>query len=308
MIKLIWRRFVREPTAVAGGAAVIALIFAVGIGPFVVGHSSIAIDHAIMGYPQPPSLEHLLGTDLLGRDELARALVGGRISISIGVTAMCVAIIFGTLYGAVAGAAGGAIDAVMMRIVDALFSFPTFFLIITVEALTNQFAIATIVLILGLLSWMGVARLVRAEVLSLRGRDFVEAARALGVSQARLVLRHLVPNALAPVIVAATLAIGDNILAETGLSYLGLGVQPPTPSWGNMLQDALLPAARNSPWLVLTPGLLIVTTLVAFALCGEGLRAAIDVAADQATTTTADIDEPPLNAYIAEDERLRPAL
>lgn len=289
MIRRILRRFLAHPPAVAGALAVLALILAVVAGPLLDGHSAIAIDHAIMGYPQPPSPQHPLGTDLIGRDVLARALTGGRISIGIGVTAMLVAVIFGTLYGAVAGAAGGAVDAIMMRIVDALFSFPTFFLIITVEALTNQFAIGMIVLILGLLSWMGVARLVRAEVLSLRNRDFVEAARALGVSQVRLILRHLIPNALAPVIVAATLAIGDNILAETGLSYLGLGVQPPTPSWGNMLQDALLPSARNAPWLVLTPGLLIVLTLVAFALCGDGLRAAIDVA-DEQTTTTAEAE------------------
>ena len=281
------RRFGQQPSAVAGAIAIAVIIFCVLIGPLVIPHSAIQIDHRIMGYPQPPSGQHWLGTDLLGRDVLARALVGGRVSISVGFTAMLVAVVFGTLYGAIAGAAGGALDAVMMRIVDALFSFPTFFLILTVEALTNQFALGVIVLILGLLSWMGVARLVRAEVLSLRSRDFIEAARALGVSPARLVLRHLIPNALAPVIVAATLAIGDNILAETGLSYLGLGVQPPTPSWGNMLQDALLPAARNSPWLVLTPGILIVITLVAFALCGDGLRAAVDVAGEQGATTAA---------------------
>ena len=277
-------RFLRHRSAVAGAVTVLVLVIAAIAGPFAVPYSPTAINHEIMGYPQPPSLHHLLGTDLLGRDVLARALTGGRISIGIGFTAMLVAVVFGTLYGAVAGALGGAVDAVMMRIVDALFSFPTFFLIITVEALTNQFAIGMIVLILGLLSWMGVARLVRAEVLSLRQRDFIEAARALGVSQTRLILRHLIPNSLAPVIVAATLSIGDNILAETGLSYLGLGVQPPTPSWGNMLQDALLPAARSSPWLVLTPGLLIVLTLVAFALCGDGLRAAIDVVDEYKTS------------------------
>lgn len=287
MIKRIVRRFAHQPTAVAGAIVVIALLIAAAIGPLL-AESPIVVNHVTMGFPQPPSAQHWLGTDLLGRDVLSRALTGGRISMGIGVSAMIVAVVFGTLYGAIAGAFGGALDALMMRIVDALFSFPTFFLIITVEALTNQFAIATIVLILGLLSWMGVARLVRAEVLSLRNRDFVEAARALGVSHTRLILRHLIPNALAPVIVAATLAIGDNILAETGLSYLGLGVQPPTPSWGNMLQDALLPTARDSPWLVLTPGLLIVITLVAFALTGEGLRAAIDVAADQSAPTAAE--------------------
>ena len=272
-----WRRFSAERQAVVGLVVLTVILAGVILGPFLDPHSAIAIDHAVLGYPQPPSWSHWLGTDLLGRDVLERALVGGRVSITVGVTAMLVAIVFGTLYGGIAGTAGGAIDAVMMRIVDALFSFPTFFLIITVEALLNRFAIGIIVLILGLLSWMGVARLVRAEVLSLRERDFIEAARAIGVRPARLLLRHLIPNALAPVIVTATFSIGDNILAEAGLSYLGLGVQPPMPSWGNMLQDVLLPAVRSAPWVVATPGLLIMITLVAFALIGEGLRSAVDV-------------------------------
>jgi peptide/nickel transport system permease protein len=271
-----WRRFTRERQAVVGLVALLTILAGVIVGPFLVPHSPIAIDHAILGFPQPPSWSHWLGTDLLGRDVLARALAGGRVSIAIGVTAMVIAIVFGTLYGGIAGMAGGALDAVMMRFVDALLSFPTFFLIITVEALLNRFALGIIVLILGLLSWMSVARLVRAEVLSLRERDFIEAARAIGARPARLLLRHLIPNALAPVIVAATFSIGDNILAEAGLSYLGLGVQPPVPSWGNMLQDVLLPAVRSAPWIVATPGLLIMGTLVAFALMGEGLRSAVD--------------------------------
>jgi peptide/nickel transport system permease protein len=189
---------------------------------------------------------------------------------------MLVAVVVGTLYGAIAGAAGGVADMLLMRLVDALLSFPSFFLIITVEALTNRFTLGLIVLIIGLLSWMGVARLVRAEVLLLRERELVEAARALGAGPLRVVLRHLIPNALGPVVVAATLAIGDNILTEAGLSFLGLGVQIPTPSWGNMLQDALTPAVRNAPWLVLTPGLLIVLTLLGFSSVGEELRGAAE--------------------------------
>ena len=205
--------------------------------------------------------------------------------------ALCtlVAIGVGTLYGAVSGAAGGAGDAVMMRFVDAMLAFPSIFLIITVEALTNNFALAVIILIIGLLSWMSVARLVRGEVLSLRERDFVEAARALGASPARLIFRHLIPNALTPVVVAATLAIGDNILVEAGLSFLGLGVQPPMPSWGNMLQDALTPDARNAPWLVVTPGLLIVVTLLGFSLLGDGLQVVLNRSIQQESSG---IDEP----------------
>ncbi len=270
------RRFGRVPSAWLGVGLLVLILFGAAFGPLLDGQSPIAIDHATLGYPQAPSWVHPLGTDVLGRDELVRALYGARISLFVGVTAMLIAVAVGTLYGAVAGAAGGTLDAVLMRVVDALLAFPSFFLIITVEALTDRFTLGLIVLIIGLLSWMGVARLVRAEVLSLRERDFVEAARALGASRARIILRHLIPNALGPVVVAATLAIGDNILIEAGLSFLGLGVQIPTPSWGNMLQDALTPAVRSASWLVLTPGLLIVTTLLAFSLIGEGVRAVFE--------------------------------
>ncbi|GAC1497543.1 MAG: ABC transporter permease [Vulcanimicrobiaceae bacterium] len=283
----IGKRFLRQKQAVVGVVLVAIIILAVVFGPLIDTTSAITIDHALLGFPQPPSFAHPLGTDLIGRDVLARTLLGGRVSILVGITAMLIAVVFGTLYGAIAGTLGGTADAIMMRVVDALISFPSFFLIITVEALTNKFAVWIIVLILGFLSWMGVARLVRAEVLSLRGRDFIEAARALGASRRRLLFKHLVPNALGPVIVTATLAIGDNILAEAGLSYLGLGIQPPTPSWGNMLQDALLPAVRTAPWLVIVPGLSIVVTLVAFALAGEGVRAAFDVAGSVGSATAA---------------------
>ena len=270
------RRFWREGSAVAGLSIVLILIFSAVFGPLLDRASPIAIDHALLGHPLPPSLQHPFGTDLLGRDEFVRALYGARVSLTVGITAMIVAITIGTLYGATSGAAGGRVDSLMMRSVDALLAFPSFFLIITVEALTEKFSLVIIVLIIGLLSWMGVARLVRGEVLSLRERDFVEAARALGASPARLVLRHLIPNALGPVVVAGTLAIGDFILLEASLSYLGLGVQVPTPSWGNMLQDALTPDARSAYWLIVTPGLLIVFALLGFSLLGEGLRVAFD--------------------------------
>jgi peptide/nickel transport system permease protein len=274
-------RFGRERPAV-GGAIVLAIIIGAAIlGPLLWRVSPISVQHAVMGHPLPPSLVHPLGTDVLGRDQLARALQGARVSLTVGVTAMLVAIVLGSLYGAIAGLAGGKVDAVMMRFVDAMLSFPTFFLIITVEALTNQFSLVVIVLVIGLLSWMVVARLVRGEVLTLRERDFVEAARALGAGPVRLITRHLLPNSLAPIVVAATLAIGDNILIEAGLSYLGLGVQVPTASWGNMLQDALGTTALVAPWMVVVPGTLIVVTLLAFNLVGEGLRVAFDRSIDQ---------------------------
>ncbi len=278
------RRFMREGSAVAGLAIVCVLIFGALFGPLLDRVSPIAIDHALLGHPLAPSWQHPFGTDILGRDEFVRALYGARVSLTVGFTAMVVAISIGTLYGAISGAAGGRIDALMMRAVDALLAFPGFFLIITVEALTEKFALVVIVLIMGFLSWMGVARLVRGEVLTLRERDFVEAARALGASPARLVLRHLIPNALGPVVVAATLAIGDFILLEAALSYLGLGVQVPTASWGNMLQDALTPDARSAYWLIVTPGLLIVFALLGFSLLGEGLRVAFDRSQTQELT------------------------
>jgi peptide/nickel transport system permease protein len=269
------RRYARRPASLVGIAIVVVIALVAAVGPFIVPYSPIAISHQLLGNPQPPSFAHPLGTDIFGRDELARARVGARISLTVGIAAMLVAVVVGTLYGATAGAAGGAVDAAMMRIVDALLSFPTFFLVIAVEALTNKFALGIIILVIGLLSWMGVARLVRAEVLSLRERDFVAAARALGAAPSRVLLRHLIPNALAPVIVAASFAVGDNILTEAGLSFLGLGVQVPTPSWGNMLQDALLPAVRSAWWLVATPGALIVLTLFGFTLIGDGLSYAL---------------------------------
>jgi peptide/nickel transport system permease protein len=276
-----WRRFLRERSAVAGASFVLILVVAAVAGPFLDTTPPNVIDHALIGFPQAPSGAHWFGTDLIGRDIFVRALYGARVSLLVGAAAMVVSFAIGVLYGAVAGAAGGIVDSLMMRFVDAMLSFPTFFLLLIVSALTNKFSLTIIILIIGLTSWPGLARLVRAEVLSLRERDFVEAARALGASPARLVLRHLIPNALAPVVVAAAFAIGDNILAESSLSFFGLGVQPPSPSWGNMLQDALTPQAEAAPWMVLVPGLAIVATVLAFSVIADGIRVALDTSIGQ---------------------------
>jgi peptide/nickel transport system permease protein len=275
------RRFLRERPATVGLTFILLLLVAAVFGPIFATTPPDAIVHALIGRPQPPSGAHWLGTDLLGRDEFTRALYGARVSLLVGAAAMVISFAIGVLYGAVAGFAGGAIDSLMMRFVDAMLSFPTFFLLLIVSALTNKFSLTIIILIIGLTSWPGLARLVRAEVLSLRERDFVEAARALGASPARLVLRHLIPNALAPVVVAAAFAIGDNILAESSLSFFGLGVQPPSPSWGNMLQDALTPQAEAAPWMVLVPGLAIVATVLAFSVIADGIRVALDTSIGQ---------------------------
>jgi peptide/nickel transport system permease protein len=284
------RRFARERPALAGAAFFVLLLAAALFGPLLDPASPLLIGHALLGHPTPPSAAHPFGTDLLGRDEFVRALYGARVSLWVGVAAMFVSLAVGTGYGAVSGAAGGVVDGLMMRFVDAMLSFPTFFLLLIVSALTNRFSLTIIILIIGLTGWPGLARLVRAEVLSLRERDFVEAARALGASPGRIVLRHLIPNALAPVVVAAAFAVGDNILAESSLSFFGLGVQPPQPSWGNMLQDALTPQAQSAPWLVLTPGLLIVVTILAFSLIAEGVRVAFDTSIGQ--RSAGDEEEP----------------
>jgi peptide/nickel transport system permease protein len=289
-----FRRFMRERSAVAGTGFVLILVLLAVFGPLFDAASPNTITHSLIGQPQPPSGAHWLGTDLIGRDEFLRVLYGARVSLLVGAAAMVVSFAIGIFYGAIAGAAGGVVDNLMMRFVDAMLSFPTFFLLLIVAALTSKFSLTIIILIIGLTSWPGLARLVRAEVLSLRERDFVEAARALGATPARLVVRHLIPNALAPVVVAAAFAIGDNILAESSLSFFGLGVQPPSPSWGNMLQDALTPQAEAAPWMVLVPGLAIVATVLAFSVIADGIRVALDTSIGQETSAeTLDVEPAP---------------
>jgi peptide/nickel transport system permease protein len=272
----VWRRFARNKLSLVGLGLVGLIVFCAVFAPHLTSYDPLAIDMNVLGTPTPPSAQHLFGTDVDGRDYFSRMLFGARISLEVGFSAMFIAITFGTIYGAIAAYYGGWVDSVMMRFVDMMLSFPTFFLILTVEAVTNNFSIIVIMVVIGMLSWTGVSRLVRGQILSLRERDFVTAARAFGAEDRRIIFRHLLPNALAPVIVAATLAIGDNILTESGLSYLGLGVQIPTPSWGNSLQKALDPEVLSAPWLLVIPGLLIVVTVVAFNFVGEGLRDALD--------------------------------
>ena len=284
------RRFLRERGAVVAGGFVLILLVAAIFGPTLDGTPPNVVDHALIGIPQPPSWAHPFGTDLIGRDIFVRELFGARVSLLVGAAAMALSFGIGIFYGAIAGSAGGIVDSLMMRFVDAMLSFPTFFLLLIVAALTNQYSLGVIILIIGLTSWPGLARLVRAEVLSLRERDFVEAARALGASPGRLIVRHLIPNALAPVVVAAAFAIGDNILAESSLSFFGLGVQPPAPSWGNMLQDALTPQAEAAPWMVLAPGLAIVATVLAFSVVADGIRVALDTSIAHGVRLTQLID------------------
>jgi len=222
----------------------------------------------------PPSLEHYLGTDQLGRDVFSRMLFGSRVSLSVGFVAVAISILIGILVGAVAGYYGGWVDSVLMRFVDIMLCFPSFFLILTVVALLGP-SLFKVMVVIGITSWMGTSRFVRAEFLSLRERDFVQAAKALGVKDPRIIFLHILPNALAPVFVTATLDVATAILVEAGLSFLGFGVQPPAPSWGNILTEGRT-YIFDAWWLTIFPGLAILITVLSFNLLGEGLRDALD--------------------------------
>lgn len=230
---------------------------------------------ALLLIREPPSPTHPFGTDGLGRDLATRILYGGRVSLAVGVLAMAVAISVGTLIGGIAGFYGRFVDGILMRLVDVMFSFPRLFILIILGALFRGMTPATIVIALGILSWMTTARLVRASFLSLKEREFVTAARAVGAGDGRIIWRHILPNSLAPIIVAATLGVAGAIIAESTLSFLGLGIQPPTPTWGNMLEDATDELER-APWLGIFPGLVIFFAVVSINFIGDGLRDALD--------------------------------
>jgi len=223
---------------------------------------------------QPPGPDHLFGTDKLGRDVLSRMIYGSRISLKVGFVAVGITIVIGAFLGALAGFYGGILDAVIMRFVDVMLCFPAFFLILAVIAILEP-SIWNIMVVIGLTGWMGVARLVRAEFLTLTKRDFILAARAQGAGDFRIIFGHVLPNALGPILVAATLGVAGAILTESALSFLGIGVQPPTPSWGNILTDGQDTIAV-AWWLSLYPGIAILLTVLGYNLLGEGIRDAMD--------------------------------
>ncbi len=272
LLRVIGKRFSKNRLAVIGAVIVLLLITVSLFAPFIAPYDPTAINvHDVLS---PPSETHLLGTDELGRDVFSRIIWGSRVSLKVGFVAVGIAIIIGIVIGAIAGFYGGKIDAVLMRFVDIMLAFPTFFLILAVIAILEP-SIFTIMVVIGITSWMDVARLVRAEFLTLKERDFVGAARAIGVTDARLIFRHILPNALSPVFVAATFGVAGAILIESGLSFLGLGVQPPDPSWGNIL-TAGKDNIEVAWWLSLYPGLAILITVLSYNLVGEGLRDALD--------------------------------
>ncbi|MGC2424033.1 MAG: oligopeptide ABC transporter permease [Nitrospirota bacterium] len=265
-------RFTRNPLALSGAAVILFLFIIAVLAPLIAPHNPDLINTAQI--LAPPASGHLFGTDDLGRDVLSRMVYSARISLAVGFVAVGIATVIGIIIGAVAGYYGGWVDSTLMRFVDIMLCFPTIFLILAVIAILGP-SIWNIMIIIGLTSWMGVSRLVRAEFLTLKERDFVVAAKAVGARDTRIIFRHILPNAMAPVLVSAVLGVGGAILIESSLSFLGLGVQPPTPSWGNML-TAGKDNIEIAWWLSLFPGMAILVTVLGYNLLGEGLQDALN--------------------------------
>ena len=273
---IVWNRFKRHKLAMIG--LVIALlmtlmaVFAPLLAPF--PPEQLHLEWVPRGQPLAPSLRNLFGTDALGRDYFSRAVYGGRVSLSVGLVSVGISLLIGIPLGAIAGYFGGIADEVISRLIDILLCIPTFFLILTVNAFLSP-SIFNIMAVLGVFGWMGVARLVRAQFLSLKEQEFIQAARALGLKDRAIIFRHLLPNSLAPVVVAATLGVARAIIYESSLSYLGMGVQEPTSSWGSMLRVSQS-YLSSAPWLAIFPGILISLAVLALNFMGDGLRDAID--------------------------------
>jgi peptide/nickel transport system permease protein len=281
-----WTRHVARNAGIATG--ILAVVVAVALlAPLVSPYDPIAQPDIIGLKNAAPSLAHPFGTDSFSRDVLSRCIYGARISLSVAALATTIAITLGTLYGAIAGYAGGVVDGIMMRFVDAALAIPRVLLLIAILALWNGLPLWLLIVVLGATGWFGLSRMVRAQVLSLRELDFVAAARAVGASGPRILVRHILPNVLPTIIVAATLGIGHVIILEAGLSYLGLGVQPPNASWGSIIQDGA-DQIGSAWWISLFPGLLIVTTAIACNSLGDALRAAFDPR--ESAVTMAELD------------------
>ena len=277
---LVWRRFRRHPGAVAGSILFILVLLSVTLVSFS-PYDPEASD--IGSRLEPPSWKHPFGTDPLGRDMLTRVLYGGRISLSVGLMVVAITLIIGVPIGAVAGYFGGLIDNVLMRITDAVLSFPSLLVLILMSAILRETelpfveenSVLTIAVVMGMLSWMTVTRLVRAAFLTIREQEFVIAAHCIGTSDFRIMIRHILPNAMGPIIVESTLEMGYAIMEESGLSFLGFGVRPPTPSWGNLLNRAQEHMTQH-PWLAIFPGVMIFIAIIAVNYIGDGLRDALD--------------------------------
>lgn len=274
LTKITINKFMKNKLAVIGAVLLFIIISLAILAPFIAQFEPQK--QSLLNKLQSPGGEHWLGTDRYGRDVFARILFGARVSLLVGFASVAGSITIGTVIGAVAGYFGGKIDAVLMRIVDVIISIPTIFLLITLVTIFQP-GVDKLILIFALTGWTFTARLVRGEFLSLRTREFVLASKTIGTRSHTIIFSHILPNAMGPIIVSATLGVGGVILAESALSYLGLGIQPPTPSWGNMLQDAQnFTIMLKHWWYPLFPGLMILITVLSFNFVGDGLRDALD--------------------------------
>jgi peptide/nickel transport system permease protein len=267
------RRFARHRLALVGSCTILVLVLASVVGPYVNPYNDLHID-ILHRFTPPFAGPHLLGTDQIGRDMLARLEMAGRISLTVGFAAMVLSIAFGTIVGMLAGFYGGIVGAALMRFVDAVLCFPSIFLLLALAAFVEP-TLLSITVIIAATAWMEVARLVEAQIRALRDRDFAVAAVALGASDRMIMFRELIPNAIAPVVVAATLNVARAILLESYISFLGYGIQPPVPSWGNMLNNAQ-EYLVSAPWLAILPGAAITLAVTGFNFLGDGLRDALD--------------------------------
>jgi peptide/nickel transport system permease protein len=272
-MSIVWAKFRRNKTACFGAVVVITLVMLAVFAPLVAPRDPIYID-MMEKFTPPGQHGFILGADELGRDILSRLLHAGRVSLAVGLTTAVITVLVGSALGALAGYYGGVVDALIMRLVDVLLSMPTIFLLLALSAFLRPTPI-TITLIIGLNAWMAVARMVRGQILSIKQQEFITAALAVGSTDFRIILRELLPNALAPVVVAATLNVATAILLESSLSYLGYGIQPPTASWGNMLNNAQT-YVFYAPWVAIFPGFMITLTVIGFNFAGDGLRDALD--------------------------------
>ena len=268
----MFKKALSNPLALAGFIIILLIFVLAMLAPFIAPYdpNEINVKAILLG----PTMQHWMGTDGLGRDVLSRMLHGGRISLLVGLVAVGISTLIGILLGAIAGFYRGWVDVLIMRLVDVMLSIPSFFLILAVIAFLTP-SIINIMIVIGLTSWMGVTRLVRAEFLSLCEREYVMASRTLGARDYRLIFKHLLPNSLTPIIVSAVLGVAGAVLMESGLSFLGLGVQAPQASWGNILTDGK-EYIQFAWWLSLFPGLAILITVLGYNLLGEGLRDALD--------------------------------
>jgi peptide/nickel transport system permease protein len=279
MLGLVWRDFRRHPMALVG-VGILSVIVFMSVFAFLSPYDPESVD--VANRFSPPTWLHPLGTDRSGRDVATRILYGGRVSLTVGVAAVATSVLVGSLIGAAAGFYGRFADNALMRLTDAFLAFPSLFVLILLSFLLRESGIpllsggvGSIALVIGATSWMVVARLVRATFLSLKEEEFITAARAIGAGDIRIVARHFAPNAAGPVIVNATMGVAWAILVESGLSFLGFGIQPPTPSWGNMLTDGQ-DTLSLYPWLAMFPGLMIFLTVIAINYIGDALRDALD--------------------------------